>query len=713
MGKPFIKWAGGKTQLLPILLEVLPRQAETYYEPFLGGGAVFFSLVDRYRFHSAVLNDFNQELVNTYRAVRDRVEDVISLLREMPFDREFYEDLRRRHPGDLAEIGARVIYLNKTCFTPGSMVLTENEEYIPIEECSVGQRLWGGRTVQEVLARPYNGGVLRVRVQSCPFTLSVTEDHPVLKIPGRPPGTRQEKRSASDLLSEMELAPASSLRTGDYVLLPREGTRETTIDWTAFLPKDVAPQARPVSGRFGDGRSTCRLLGYYAAEGSTWFQHAKPARIDWYFNKNEKSYIEDVRNICREVFGIEPSVYPAKGKELTTVSLRSVLAAGFIHNLVPGKVWAKDSGLRKTKRLHSVLMQAPVSLQLEILRGWFRGDGGLSSDDKQGSHSLTGTSTVIPMAQQMYRLCQRCGFRPSWWVSHPKTASNPEGGDAAQVALCISQEIEALTDETLKRKRASCAQRRFVGDYIAVQVKEVTSLEYSGTVYNLEVDGDHLICVDGVISHNCYNGLYRVNKKGEFNAPFGDFASPPRILRAKALRECSEILQYGAALYSGDFADAVIGAREGDVVYFDPPYVPLNATSNFTSYTRDGFTLDDQKRLVSAFQDLQRRGVKAVVSNSDTPTVRDLYKDFEVYAVPVRRPINSDGDARGFVQEVLVFNYPDPDRGLKMAQITHSNEARRQRQMQRRQGRESESPEAYKIAIELGWDDDDDDDDDD
>lgn len=314
MAKPFLKWAGGKTQLLPVLLEVFPEQIETYYEPFLGGGAVFFSLVDQARFYQAALNDLNRELISCYRTVREIPEDVIDRLRDMPFDRGFYENLRLESPSNPAELAARVIYLNKTC----------------------------------------------------------------------------------------------------------------------------------------------------------------------------------------------------------------------------------------------------------------------------------------------------------------------------------------------------------------------------------------------------YNGLYRVNQQGEFNAPFGEFNRPPRILNAPNLRDCSHVLKQ-AAIYSGDFVEAVAGAREGDFVYFDPPYVPLNTTSSFTSYTRDGFTLDDQRRLAICFRDLEKKGVKSVVSNSDTAIIREVYKDFDIHAIPVRRPINSVGSARGFVQEVLIFNFPDPKREAKLSTIAEQIKERRERRD--RFAKPLEGQEAFELAMELGWED--------
>lgn len=155
------------------------------------------------------------------------------------------------------------------------------------------------------------------------------------------------------------------------------------------------------------------------------------------------------------------------------------------------------------------------------------------------------------------------------------------------------------------------------------------------------------------LNKSCFNGLYRLNKNGQFNTPFGKFKTPPKILDAENLRECSQILSQSTILCQ-DFTDTVKGAGSGDVVYFDPPYVPLNATSNFTSYTLNGFGLSDQQRLAICFRELVERGARVVLSNSDTPLVRDLYQGFGIHEIRARRNINSKGDRRGEINELLI-----------------------------------------------------------
>jgi DNA adenine methylase len=155
-----------------------------------------------------------------------------------------------------------------------------------------------------------------------------------------------------------------------------------------------------------------------------------------------------------------------------------------------------------------------------------------------------------------------------------------------------------------------------------------------------------------------FNGLYRVNKKGEFNVPFGKFKTPPRIFEEGNILGCAQALNQFVKIMSTDFATVCDEATEGDLVYFDPPYVPLTPTSDFTSYTSKGFGLKDQERLARLFRSLARRGVAVVSSNSDTETVRKLYEGFEMRVVQARRNINSKADRRGPVGELLIVSVP-------------------------------------------------------
>ncbi|MER0079264.1 DNA adenine methylase [Corynebacterium sp. KPL2830] len=159
------------------------------------------------------------------------------------------------------------------------------------------------------------------------------------------------------------------------------------------------------------------------------------------------------------------------------------------------------------------------------------------------------------------------------------------------------------------------------------------------------------------LNKTCYNGLYRVNSAGQFNAPFGRYKNPT-ICDAETLRGVHQYFRDNDVTFTqGDFAAAVAGASEGDFVYFDPPYDPVNVTSSFTGYQKGGFDRAEQERLKAVCDDLDARGVKFLLSNSATEFIRDLYADFSIDTVAATRAINSVGSRRGKVDEVLVRNY--------------------------------------------------------
>jgi DNA adenine methylase len=150
-----------------------------------------------------------------------------------------------------------------------------------------------------------------------------------------------------------------------------------------------------------------------------------------------------------------------------------------------------------------------------------------------------------------------------------------------------------------------------------------------------------------------YNGLYRVNSKNRFNVPFGRYEKPG-FYDPETLRRCAEALA-AADIRLEDFEKATAKAKKGDLVYFDPPYVPLSATSSFASYTKGGFGLDEQRRLRDLARSLKRRGVHVLLSNSSAPEVFELYKDgFSITRVQATRVVNSKASGRGAVTEVLI-----------------------------------------------------------
>lgn len=159
------------------------------------------------------------------------------------------------------------------------------------------------------------------------------------------------------------------------------------------------------------------------------------------------------------------------------------------------------------------------------------------------------------------------------------------------------------------------------------------------------------------LNKTCYNGLYRENSKGEFNVPFGRYRNPTICDEAR-LRAAARALQ-GVELRTTDFAGAVADAGAGDFVYFDPPYVPLSQTSNFTSYERNVFGMEDHLRLAEVIAQLTGQGCNVMLSNSSAPLVRDLYhgRGYRLIPIQARRNINSKADRRGPVPELLILNY--------------------------------------------------------
>ncbi|MBN1138878.1 MAG: DNA adenine methylase [Anaerolineae bacterium] len=158
------------------------------------------------------------------------------------------------------------------------------------------------------------------------------------------------------------------------------------------------------------------------------------------------------------------------------------------------------------------------------------------------------------------------------------------------------------------------------------------------------------------LNRTCYNGLYRENRAGQFNVPFGRYKNPT-ICDEPNLRAAAVVLQ-GVDLSCRHFSSVLQVAQPGDFVYFDPPYHPLPATSSFTAYDRHGFGPEDQVELWDVFAELTQRRVKAMLSNSDTLFICQLYEQYRISRVLASRAINSKASSRGKITEVIVYNYP-------------------------------------------------------
>ncbi len=158
------------------------------------------------------------------------------------------------------------------------------------------------------------------------------------------------------------------------------------------------------------------------------------------------------------------------------------------------------------------------------------------------------------------------------------------------------------------------------------------------------------------LNHTCYNGLFRLNSRGQFNVPYGRWRRPPSIFDEENLWACHEALQ-GVQLECESFDACARWAGPGDFVYLNHPYCPLSPTASFTTYTGSEFGEDEQRRLARLYRELAGRGCLLMLSNSATPLVRRLYSEYRIVSVFAARAINSRAAGRGKIEELVVLNY--------------------------------------------------------
>jgi|YelNatPaOPRAMG01_1025707.scaffolds.fasta_scaffold66880_1 DNA adenine methylase len=157
------------------------------------------------------------------------------------------------------------------------------------------------------------------------------------------------------------------------------------------------------------------------------------------------------------------------------------------------------------------------------------------------------------------------------------------------------------------------------------------------------------------LNRHGYNGLYRVNSNNKFNVPFGRYNNPG-MPSADNIMALSKLFQ-SCIIMNSDFEITVKNAKKMDFVYFDPPYMPLSKTSYFTGYTQLGFDEKDQERLARTFMELSDKGIYVMESNSSTDFIKDLYRNFNLLEVNARRNINSIGNKRNSINELIITNY--------------------------------------------------------
>lgn len=210
-------------------------------------------------------------------------------------------------------------------------------------------------------------------------------------------------------------------------------------------------------------------------------------------------------------------------------------------------------------------------------------------------------------------------------------------GELVNCYLAVRNNVEELISELKKHRN----DREYYYRIRSLNPAELSDVERAARLIYL--------------NKTCFNGLYRVNSRGEFNVPFGDYKNP-RTCDEINLRATSQALQT-VRVRNEEFSKSLQRPKRGDFVYLDPPYQPLSTTSNFTSYTSKCFGNSDQERLAHTFAELDRRGCKIMLSNSDNEFIRHLYRDYRQEVVLATRAINCRGDRRGRITELLILNY--------------------------------------------------------
>lgn len=172
------------------------------------------------------------------------------------------------------------------------------------------------------------------------------------------------------------------------------------------------------------------------------------------------------------------------------------------------------------------------------------------------------------------------------------------------------------------------------------------------------------------MNKTAYNGLYRVNKKGQCNMPYGKYVNPVIDNHEELVAVSSYLNKDGINIYCKDYSHILDMATKNDFVYLDPPYCPVSKSAAFTAYNNDGFGLEEQKRLKACCDNLQQKGIPFLQSNADSPFIRDLYKDYTMIPVTARRSINSCGDKRTGAKEVLIISEKSKNSVFKLGLLS-------------------------------------------
>ncbi|SMO43816.1 DNA adenine methylase [Halorubrum cibi] len=246
--------------------------------------------------------------------------------------------------------------------------------------------------------------------------------------------------------------------------------------------------------------------------------------------------------------------------------------------------------------------------------------------------------TINDANSRLVSLYERVRDEPDRLIERLESFEDPESDPDPDLPYAETTQRGRDVESYYYQQRARFNDRPYTGEYDPLE--EAALLVY--------------------LNRTCYNGLYRENADGGFNVPIGRYANPDWVKRDR-IRRASDVLA-DVEVSNRDFEYVLDVADAGDLVYFDPPYEPMSPTADFTAYSADGFDREDQERLIEVATTLDDRGVNVLVSNSGVTYDRYAEAGFHVDTVDATRAINSDGDGREAVDEVIATNVPEPAR---------------------------------------------------
>lgn len=236
-----------------------------------------------------------------------------------------------------------------------------------------------------------------------------------------------------------------------------------------------------------------------------------------------------------------------------------------------------------------------------------------------------------------------------------KYIANDINKDLILTYIVIRDNLEELLQELKQLKRNHSEEQYY--KVRGLKTRKTSSLNIDDEDL---VDKEELTNVERAarfvyLNKTCFNGLYRENSNGEFNVPMGSYKNPG-IYHEKVFKKAAKLFKK-VSLNCGQYKEITEQATKQDLIYFDPPYAPLNPTSDFTKYSKDDFNLENQQELARLFKKLDRKGVNLMLSNSSSQVMLDLYEDYNIHMIDAKRSINSNGKGRDEVKEILVTNY--------------------------------------------------------